>query len=288
VLRCLRPHQWIKNLIVFVPVLTGHQLGDRSILLRAALAFTAFCLCASAAYVVNDLTDLDADRHHAGKRQRPFAAGTLPLSFGFLGAPLLFLSGLAIALSLSPAFAAVMAGYFTATLAYSWHVKQIAMLDVFFLAGLYTMRLVAGHVATGIAWSAWLLGFSMFIFLSLALMKRFQELQAVREQNGHEVKGRGYTAGDLELVTTLGLVSGFIAVLVLALYVNSEQVVRLYAHPTLLLLVCPLLLYWISRVWFLAHRGQMHEDPTAFAFKDWGSYAIGALTLVIMWFASRH
>ena len=126
----------------------------------------------------------------------------------------------------------------------------------------------------------------MFIFLSLALMKRFQELQSVRAQNGHEVKGRGYTADDLELVTTLGLVSGFLAVLVLALYVNSEQVVKLYAHPTLLLLVCPLLLYWISRVWFLAHRGQMHDDPVAFAFKDWVSYFIGALTLVVMWLAT--
>jgi 4-hydroxybenzoate polyprenyltransferase/phosphoserine phosphatase len=286
--RCLRPHQWIKNLIVFVPVLTGHRLEDHSVLQRALLAFAAFSLCASAAYLLNDLTDLEADRHHAAKRNRPFASGALPLSYGFIGSPLLFLSGMALAWHLSPAFTTVMLGYFCVTLAYSWQWKQIAMLDVFVLAGLYTLRLVGGHVATSIEWSSWLLVFSMFIFLSLALMKRVQELLSVREENGHEVKGRGYTARDLELVSMLGVVSGFLAVLVLALYVNSEQVRTLYAHPTLLLLVCPLLLYWIARIWLLAHRGQMHEDPTAFAFKDWVSYVIGGLTLAVMWFATGH
>ncbi len=190
---------------------------------------------------------------------------------------------LGIALFLSLPFAVVFVGSFIMSTTYSWHVKQVALLDVFFLAALYTIR----HVAGAIAWSAWLLAFSMFIFLSLALMKRFQELQALRQQNGREVKGRGYTAADLELVTTLALVSGFIAVLVLALYVNSEQVVKLYAHPTLLLLIWPLMLYWITRVWFLTRRGQMHHDPTAFAFKDWVSYAIGALMLAVMWFATR-
>ena len=286
-LRCLRPHQWIKNFIIFVPVLTAHQLGDVAVLAKAALAFVAFCIGASAVYLLNDLLDLEADRHHPTKRQRPFASGQLPLQVGLFGAPLLFAGALAIALTLSPPFTAVLVGYFIISTAYSWHVKQIALLDVFFLAGLYTIRLVAGHVATNVAWSAWLLVFSMFIFLSLALLKRFQELQTIRQQNGREVKGRGYTPADLELVTTIGLVSGFIAVLVLALYVNSEQVLKLYAHRTRLLLVCPLLLYWITRVWFLTHRGQMHDDPTAFAFKDWVSYAIGALTLAVMWFATQ-
>lgn len=287
-LRCLRPHQWIKNLIIFVPLLTAHQLGNRPTLSQAALAFLAFCLCASGVYLLNDVLDLDADRHHPAKRHRPFARGTLPLQVGLFGAPALLVIALGVALLLSPGFAAVLLGYFIVATAYSLRLKQIALLDVFCLAGLYTVRLVAGHVATGIAWSAWLLVFSMFIFLSLALMKRFQELHSLRQKNGLEIKGRGYTAGDLELVTTLGLVSGFIAVLVLALYVNSDQVAKLYAHPTVLLLVCPLLLYWIARVWFLAHRGQMHDDPTAFAFKDWVSYVIGALTLVVMWLATGH
>ena len=287
-LQCLRPHQRIKNLIIFVPLLTAHQLGDKASLARAAVAFAAFCLCASAVYLLNDLLDLEADRHHPTKRHRPFASGYLPLQYGLFGAPLLLALALVVGLALTGKFIAVAAFYFLAAGSYSWRLKQIPLLDVLCLAGLYTLRLVAGHVATGIAWSAWLLVFSMFIFLSLALMKRFQELQIVRQQNGNAVKGRGYTAGDLQLVITLGLVSGFIAVLVLALYVNSDQVVKLYSHPTALLLVCPLLLYWIARVWFLAHRGLMHDDPTAFAFKDWVSYAVGALTLVVMWLATGH
>ena len=282
----LRPHQWIKNFIIFVPLLTAHQLGDRQTLGQAALAFVAFCLCASAVYLLNDVLDLDADRHHPTKRNRPFARGTLPLQMGLFGGPVLLLAALGVGLLLSPKVAAVLLSYFILATAYSLRLKQIALLDVFCLAGLYTIRLVAGHIATGIAWSAWLLVFSMFIFLSLALMKRFQELQNLRQKNGIEIKGRGYTANDLQLVTMLGLVSGFIAVLVLALYVNSDQVAKLYAHPTALLLVCPLLLYWIARVWLLAQRGQMHDDPTAFAFKDWVSYAIGAATLAVMWLAT--
>jgi 4-hydroxybenzoate polyprenyltransferase/phosphoserine phosphatase len=287
-LRCLRPHQWIKNLIVLVPVLTAHQLGDTNILRQALLALVAFCLCASSAYLLNDLTDLDADRNHPGKRNRPFASGELPLACGFAASPLLLLAGLTMAWWLSPAFAGVVIAYFVGTVAYSCVFKAVAVFDVFLLAGLYTMRLVGGHVATGIAWSVWLLVFSMFLFLSLALMKRVQELQAVRSGNGNAIKGRGYTAGDLELVSMLGVVSGFLAVLVLALYVNSEQVRTLYAHPTALLLVCPLLLYWIARVWLLAHRGHMHEDPTVFALKDWVSYVVGMATLGVMWLATGH
>jgi len=287
-LRCLRPHQWIKNFIIFVPLLTAHQLSDRQTLSQAVLAFTAFCICASAVYLLNDVLDLDADRHHSTKRNRSFARGALPLQVGLFGGPVLLLAALGVALLLSFSFAAVVLSYFILATTYSMRLKQIALLDVWCLAGLYTIRLVAGHVATGIAWSSWLLVFSMFIFLSLALMKRFQELQSLRQNNDVAIKGRGYAAGDLRLVTVLGLVSGFIAVVVLALYVNSDQVVKLYAHPTALLLVCPLLLYWIARVWLLAHRGQMHDDPTAFAFKDWVSYAIGAATLAVMWLATGH
>jgi 4-hydroxybenzoate polyprenyltransferase len=206
---------------------------------------------------------------------------------GLFGAPLLLVVALGIAFCLSVPFTVVLVGYFIMSTAYSWYVKQVAVPDVFFLAALYTIRLIASHVAGAIPMSTWLLVFSMFIFLSLALMKRFQELQALQQQNGPKVKDRGYTAADLVLVTTLGLVSSFMAVPVLALYVNSEQVVKLYARPTPLLLVCPLMLYWITRGWFFTHRGRMHHDPTAFAFKDWVSYAIDALMLTIMWFATR-
>lgn len=285
-IRALRPHQWIKNLILFIPVLTAHRLGEKAVLLQAALAFVAFGLAASAVYLLNDLLDLDADRHHATKRNRPFASGDLPLQFGLVGTPVLLLGALSLSFCLSPQFALVTALYFIISTSYSWKLKQIALLDVLFLAGLYTLRLVAGHVATGIPWSHWLLTFSMFIFLSLALMKRFQEIQSVREQNGHELKGRGYTAQHHNSVVTLGIVSGIAAVIVLGLYVNSAQVVKLYAHPKMLLLACPLLLAWIGRVWLLTYRGQMHDDPTAFAFKDWASYLIGVLTLAVMWFAT--
>ena len=230
--------------------------------------------------------DLDSDRHHATKRVRPFASGDLPLQSGLLAAPLLLLGAIALSLCLSGQFALVTGLYFLIATSYSWRLKQIAVLDVLFLAGLYTWRLVAGHVATGIPWSNWLLAFSMFIFLSLALMKRFQEIQVVRGRNGHELKGRGYNAQHHNAVVTMGVLSGFAAVIVLGLYVNSAQVVTLYAHPKLLLLACPLLLTWIGRVWLLTYRGQMHDDPTAFAFKDGASYAIGALTLAVMWLAT--
>lgn len=281
----LRPHQWAKNLIVFAPVVASHQLTFWP-LLAAWGAFAAFCLCASGVYLLNDLMDLDADRRHPAKRHRPLASGKLPLSVGLVAAPVLLLSSGLVALQVGGNLVWLLAGYLVATTAYSWQLKRVALLDVFMLAGLYTARLIAGHLVTGIEYSAWLLMFSMFVFLSLALMKRFQELHAVRANSGHEVKGRGYTAADLELVATLGLVSGFVAVLVMALYVTSEQVAKLYTHPALLLLVCPLLLYWISRVWFLAHRGQMHDDPTVFAFKDWVSYVVGALTVGVMWLAT--
>jgi 4-hydroxybenzoate polyprenyltransferase len=160
------------------------------------------------------------------------------------------------------------------------------LLDVFLLAGFYIIRLVAGHEATGIPYSAWLLVFAMFTFLSLALVKRFRELQGLRQRNHVNVAGRGYVADDLELVATLGTSSGWLAALVLALYVNSQEVRVLYAHPTLLLLVCPLLLFWVSRVWLIAHRGAMHDDPVVFAIKDWASYAVGVLTLLVLWLAT--
>ena len=283
----LRPHQWVKNLIVFVPLITAHRLTFGPVL-SAAGACAALCLCASGVYVLNDLMDLDADRQHPSKRERPFAAGNLPLSVGLALFPaLLVLSG-AIAWWMSLKLVALLAIYLIATTAYSWRLKRIVLLDVFVLAGLYTLRLIAGHVVTGTAYSAWLLVFSMFIFLSLALMKRFRELQGLRQENKVDAHGRGYTASDLELVATLGLMNGSLAVLVLALYVNSDQVVKLYRHPMLLLLICPLMLFWISRVWLMTHRGQMHTDPVVFVLKDWTSYAVGALALLVVWLATGH
>jgi len=277
----------VMNFIIFVPLLTSHEF-DTLKLRNAVLAFISFSLCASGVYLLNDLLDLDADRHHHRKKSRPFASGELPLSVGLVSAPVLLALSGGAGFYLSWNFLAVLAVYVVLTTSYSWQVKQMALLDVFFLAGLYTIRLVAGHAATRIPFSFWLLAFSMFIFLSLALVKRFTELKTLRQQNRHDSKGRGYTSEDLELVAMLGIASGFLSVLVMALYVNSDQVIHLYKNQTLLLLVCPLLLYWVSRVWLIAHRGKMHDDPIVFALKDRASYLVGALTLLVLWLATGH
>jgi 4-hydroxybenzoate polyprenyltransferase len=286
--RALRPHQWVKNVIIFVPLLTSHKIAQPGMAAAALLAFGAFCLCASGVYILNDLLDLEVDRHHATKRRRPFAAGDLPISIGLVAAPLLFGASAALACALPLRFAAALAFYAVLTTSYSMRLKQLALIDVFCLSGLYTIRLVAGHEATGIAYSFWLLVFSIFIFLSLALVKRFLELDAAQLRNQSEIKGRGYTATDRAWVAMLGIASGYLAVLVVALYVNSREVTELYDRPLRLLLICPLMLFWISRVWMIAHRGQMHEDPIVFALRDRVSYVVGALTLGVIWLATAH
>jgi 4-hydroxybenzoate polyprenyltransferase len=288
VLRELRPHQWIKNLIIFVPLVTSHRFVESNLVARAVLAFIAFSLCASGVYVLNDVLDLEADRQHETKKRRPLASGDLPLGAGLALIPVLFGLTAVTAAFLSWSFAAVLVVYVLLTTSYSWRLKQIALLDVFVLAGLYTIRLIAGHEATKIEYSFWLLAFSMFIFLSLALLKRFTELAAVRQQNKHGSMGRGYVAGDLELVAMLGIGSGFLSALVMALYVKSPELMAqgLYQNPTLLLLMCPLLLFWVSRMWLIAHRGKMHDDPVVFALKDGVSYLIGAIGLVVLWLAT--
>jgi 4-hydroxybenzoate polyprenyltransferase len=287
-LKAIRPHQWVKNFIIFVPLVTSHSFNNAKLVTLAVLAIISFSACASGVYMLNDLLDLEADRQHATKKSRPFASGQLPLPVGLIMAPMALALSVAIAAFISRNFFLVLAVYFLLTTSYSWRLKQIALLDVFVLAGLYTIRLIAGHAATGIAYSSWLLAFSMFIFLSLALAKRFTELNLLRRQNKRDSKGRGYTSDDLEMVAMLGIASGFLSVLVMALYVNSEEVKIIYKYPILLLLVCPLLMYWISRVWLIAHRGQMHDDPTVFALKDPVSYAIGVLTVGILWLATGH
>jgi 4-hydroxybenzoate polyprenyltransferase len=286
VVQALRPHQWVKNLIVFIPVITSHNLHNWAILQSTLLAFAAFCLLASGVYVINDLFDLASDRQHDTKRFRPLASGRLYLPWALIGGPLLMVVPLVVALVLMPKFALVLLGYGVLALAYTFVLKEIVVLDVFVLAALYTLRLAAGHVATGIVFSAWLLGFSLFIFLSLAMMKRLQELQALRRRDQTAIKGRGYVVDDLEMVSSFGVASGYLSVLILALYVNSEQVKSLYHHPDLLLLICPLMMYWLSRVWLLTHRGRLHDDPVLFAIKDAQSYAVGALALLLVWLAT--
>jgi 4-hydroxybenzoate polyprenyltransferase len=284
-LRALRVHQWVKNLLVFVPVLLDHKLFDPPVMLQAAVAFAAFCCAASGGYVLNDLLDRDADRKHRVKRHRPFAADVLSRSFGVTLVPLLFAAALLSSLWLSPKFLILLAMYVGLTTAYSIYLKQIAVLDVLLLAGLYTLRVLAGVAASHVRFSTWLLAFSMFLFLSLAFLKRYAELSELQGGAAEGVARRGYLRGDREWLGSMGGASGYLSVLVLALYINSEDVVALYRNPLLLWLICPLLLFWISRMWLLAHRGRIDQDPIVAAVRDPASYAIGALVGVILYAA---
>lgn len=281
-IRALRVHQWLKNLLVFVPLLAAHAYDDPAALKLAALAFLAFSLCASGVYVLNDLLDLPADRAHPRKRFRPFASGELPIVQGLLASPLLTLAGFTVGWLCSPLFAAVLALYLVATLAYSLHLKRVHMLDVMLLAGLYTVRIVAGGVAVGVALSFWLLAFSMFLFLSLAMLKRCTELAALPADASSGLRGRGYGAEDFTLLQSLGGAAGYLSVLVLALYINSPESLELYSRHQLLWLLCPLLLYWISRAWSLVRRGRMHDDPVVFAVTDRVSLAIAGLCALVV------
>ena len=289
VLRLIRVRQWVKSLLVFLPMLLAHRYLDPDPLASAALAFLSFSLGASAVYVLNDLMDVEADRHHPRKCRRPFASGELPLAAGFLLIPLLAGSSLAIALFLPRGFLVALIVYFGLTTFYSLVLKELALVDVIVLASLYTLRIIAGSEATAIVVSEWLLAFSMFIFLSLGAVKRYAELLRVRSQSANEtkVKGRGYFGGDLELVVQMGLSSGYIAVLVMALYITSSSVATFYPHPTLLWFVCPLLLYWITRIWLLAHRGEVQDDPLSFAVRDWVTWIVALLGAAILFAASR-
>ena len=279
--RALRVSQWIKNLLVFVPIVVDHRLLDPPLFTAACIAFVAFCLAASGAYVLNDLVDLQADRAHQHKRRRPFAAGELESRHGWLLFPLLVGSAIALSAVKLPAdFVGLLLLYLVVTTAYSTWLKRLAVLDVLLLAGLYTLRVLAGGAATGVTPSAWLLAFAMFLFLSLAFLKRYAEMREAGP--GQPANRRGYRAGDLAWLGSMGGASGYLSVLVLALYLNSEQVVTLYRRPTLLWLVCPLLLYWTGRLWFRANRGEIHEDPIVAAVSDPVSYVVGLFVAITM------
>ncbi len=282
-LKALRVHQWLKNILIFLPVLAAHRLGDPSAVTSSILAFLAFSACASSVYLLNDLLDLPADRRHPSKRLRPFAAGTLPVEQGLVLIPALLLGAFVVALSLPPLFLWTLLIYYVATTAYSFYLKRLLMLDVVVLAGLYTIRVIAGCAATGIPLSYWLFAFSMFLFLSLAFVKRYTELVSLRSECRDNVAhGRSYEVGDLEILSSFGAAAGYLSVLVAALYISSNDVQKLYQQPSLLWGICPILLYWISRVWIIAHRGSMHDDPIIFAMKDRVSLLSGALVLAVM------
>lgn len=285
-LRAMRVHQWVKNLLIFVPLFTAKLYFDPTAWLKSGIAFLCFCFAASSVYLMNDLLDLEADRGHHKKRLRPFAAGDLPLSIGFVAAPGLALASLLTAWLLRPEFVLLPLGYLVLTSLYSIYLKRLALVDVISLAGLFTMRIFAGVAALDVALSNWLSAFSMFLFLSLAFVKRFAELKNLRAQGGRVPAGRGYRVEDDQMIANLGVASGFASVLVFALYINSPRTLELYANPDALWLFAPLLLYWISRVWMIASRGMMDEDPIVWAVKDKASYVLGLLALVIVLLAT--
>lgn len=282
-LRALRPHQWAKNLLVFLPMLTAHLPGA---LWPSIVAFVAFSLTASSVYLINDLADLRSDRRHPRKRLRPFAAGEISLAKGAQLAVALLGAAIALSLAALPLpFMGVLLGYFAATLAYSFWLKRKLILDVLTLAGLYTMRILAGAAATGIPLSPWMLGFSMFLFLSLAAVKRQAELTDQLKE-GRESAGRAYEIEDLPILRSMALSAAYAAILVFALYINSETVVQLYRSPELLWLICPLLLYWTTRAVMKAHRGLMTDDPIVFAATDHVSRATILCAMIVFVLAS--
>ncbi len=285
-LKAVRLHQWLKNLLVFLPLLGAHQLGDLERLGQALLAFVAFGLCASSVYLLNDLMDLESDRRHPRKRMRPFAAGRLSPAAGVAVAAVLLAAAFAVATQAGRAFMAWLAVYFVVTLAYTYWLKRKLLLDALALAGLYTLRVIGGAAAVSLIPSFWLLAFCLFLFLSLAFVKRYSELLVTQDEGRSTAVGRSYMTQDLALVATLGVNAGFSAALVLALYLDSKNVLSLYRTPELMWLTVPLLLYWISRMWLKAYRNQMDDDPLLYAVRDPTSLACGALFLAVLWLAT--
>jgi 4-hydroxybenzoate polyprenyltransferase len=268
--KALRIHQWAKNMLIFVPLLASHKVFELTLALNGLLAFIAFGVCASSVYILNDLIDLPEDRLHPTKRNRPLAAGKIPILHTLYFIPGLLVSAFGLALWLLPwQFAVVLLAYYLLTLTYSIWFKRVVMLGVVTLAMLYTARVIAGAAAMSLVTTFWILAFCMFIFLSLAFLKRYTELHDAR-LNGKKIQlaGRGYYASDFELLASLGSASGYLSVLVLALYIQQSTMSMLYRSPEWMWGACPLLLFWLSRAWLLAHRGQMHDDPIVFALRD--------------------
>ncbi|MBW4523530.1 MAG: UbiA family prenyltransferase [Scytolyngbya sp. HA4215-MV1] len=287
-MKALRLHQWMKNALIFVPLLAAHQLANPLLLLQGILAFVLFGLCASSVYVLNDLLDLEDDRHHKSKRNRPFASGRLSIKSGLIAFPLLLMASFAGAALLLPwQFCAVLLAYYVLTLAYSLSLKRKMAVDVIALALLYTVRIIAGAAAFSLPLTFWILAFSMFMFLSLALVKRYAELYEARSKGKTEkTRGRGYYPADLEMISSLGASSGYLAVMVLALYIHDQATANLYAYPQVIWVACPLLLFWITRVWMLTHRGEMHDDPVVFAIRDRVSLVVGIMFGLVFWIAA--
>ena len=273
-LRAMRPHQWVKNVLIFAPLILSFQFMDPELVIRALLAFIAFSLSASSLYIINDLLDIDSDRLHPKKKNRPFASGTLSMRWGIGQAIVLLVIAVVLAVYINTEFLVALVIYSVLSAAYSFKLKRVVLLDVSILAVLYTLRIIAGTFAVSLDLSYWLIIFSIFMFTSLAMIKRVSELYNLMLQDKEKVEGRGYVVKDREIILALGSASGFVSILVFALYIHDPLIVQRYTQPEWLWLIVPALLYWIGRVWIIAHRGQMDEDPIVFALHDKLSYAI--------------
>ncbi len=281
----IRTYQWTKNLLIFLPLILAHNT-NANVYINALLAFFSFSFAASAIYLFNDLMDLDSDREHSTKKNRPMAAGNFPIISAFRWILILIITSLLIALLLHKEFLIVLIMYLVITLVYSIKLKKIYIIDIVVLSILYTFRLIAGSFSTNIPISEWLAGFSLFFFLSMSALKRYVEIKNNLDSDQKAIKGRAYITDDLQIIQNSGISSGLISVMIFFLYINSSKVVQLYNSPEILYLIIPLIVYWILRVWFLAHRGLMNEDPVLFAIADKRSYLFIISILLILMFST--
>ena len=287
-IKAMRPHQWLKNALLFLPLMLAHQIDNTQLLWQAVMAFISFSLCSSSVYVLNDLLDLSADRQHRSKFRRPFAAGDLSPLIGLLLSAVLLVLAFGIAIVLPVEFLLILAVYYLCTCMYSFVLKKIELVDVITLATLYTLRIIAGAAAVSVIPSFWLLAFSMFLFMSLAIVKRYTELSYLRESGITHSAGRGYVAKDLDMLAIFGCTSALMSVMVFALYINSEDILQQYSTPEILWFICPLLLYLVSRIWLLAFRGEIEEDPIIFALTDGISQAVTVVCITLLWMATLN
>lgn len=280
--KAARTYQWVKNLLLFVPLTTSHNWNNSSAIASVVLGFVSFSLCASGGYIFNDLFDLAADRNHPRKRHRPFANGDIPIWNGSALMLVFQVIGLSIAFALNRNFFALLVVYLLINFAYTFHLKTFVLIDVLVLAGLYTLRIISGSILANVPLSFWLLAFSIFLFFSLALVKRCSELLTLSKNNSESAHGRDYNVSDMGYLREMGIASGYLAILIVAFYINSSDVALLYSRPKMLWMVCPALFYWISRIWLKTGRGEMVDDPIVFAIKDKGSRIVLEAILFII------
>lgn len=284
--KALRVHQWLKNILLFAPMIAAHMIGDLSAWKEVFIGFIAFSGCASSIYIINDLLDLENDRSHPRKKHRPFASGEMPYLFGIMLAPFLLTLSFIISSFLSMSFIVYLFIYLVITTLYSFILKSLIIIDVITLGMLYTLRIIAGGAILSLPMSPWLLAFSIFLFISLAFIKRYAELEILDSNGSIEIKGRGYLVTDAPLIQTMGIASAFSAVMIFVLYLNSPEIIELYSSPEVIWLCIPILVFWQSWMWLCAHRGHMHDDPIVFAIKDRSSLIAGLLFIGVLFLGS--